>query len=232
MFFDRCADFIDTFAAKCRYQQNRRQPCGALGAHFQHGFQLRLNLRRAVSVGFVHHKNIGDFQNPRLESLNRITRLGRQQNNRRVSDFHNVELRLPDSDRLDQNSIHAERIKKFGHFACRAGNAAPITATSQTADKNAVIGRMILHPNAITQNSSAGKRTRRINGNDADFFIPTSVSGRESIHEGGFARSRRAGDADLHRPPTAFLHAGHDCHELGRAGFDLRNQAGKRQTVP
>jgi hypothetical protein len=68
--------------------------------------------------------------------------------------------------------------------------------------KDAFIQTERLHSNAIAENRAAGKRARRIDGNDADALALLAVEHRELIDERRLARARRTGDSD-HEPRRA-----------------------------
>src|SRR5436309_1556317 len=85
-----------------------------------------------------------------------------------------------------------------------------------------------LHAYAVAENSAARKRTRRINGDNADALVPLPVGERQLVNERGFASAGRACDAYDGCAPSAR----EDClHQLGgilRPIFNLRNCAGNR----
>ena len=70
----------------------------------------RMQLRRHRVIRFVHDEDVGDFEDARLEQLDRIAAARLQRDERRVREFGDLDLGLPDADRLDDDDVFAERV--------------------------------------------------------------------------------------------------------------------------
>ena len=126
---------------------------------------------RAVAVGLVHHEDVGDLEQARLHHLHRVARLGHQDDDDGVGEPHDVELGLPDADRLDEDDVHAERVEQAHHVARRARQAAVAAARGQAADEDAGVEEVGLHADAVAEHGAARERARRVDRDDADAAV-------------------------------------------------------------
>ena len=135
----------------------------------QHLDQLGLHALGAVAVGLVDDEHVGDLEQPRLHHLHRVARLGHQDDHDRVGEPHDVELGLPDADRLDEDVVHAEGVEQAHDVARRARQAAVrCRASTRLRMKTPGIEEVRLHADAIAEHGAAGERARRIDRDDAD----------------------------------------------------------------
>ena len=74
---------------------------------------------RALEVRFVDQKEIGGLDDPGLQSLDDVPRAGLEDENDQVGTAEDVELGLPDADRLDEDAVQAERVQDVGRVRCR-----------------------------------------------------------------------------------------------------------------
>ena len=134
----------------------------------QHLLELRLHALGAVAVGLVDHEDVGDLEQARLHHLHRVARLGHEHDHDRVGEPHDVELGLPDADRLDEDDVHAEGVEQPDDVARRARQAAVAAARREAPDEDARVEEVRLHADAIAEHGAAGERARRVDRDDAD----------------------------------------------------------------
>ncbi len=153
---------------------------------------------------------------------------------RTMSDFV-----LPDADGFDQNAVAAGGVEHGGDVRRRARQPTQRSARRHAADVNPRVREMILHADAVAQNRSAGVRTGRVHGDDADGLVVLAVVLGQLVDQRALAGSRRArqtenarmagvGEESLEqfRPAgAAILDGGDGAGEgAGVAGAKTRNQ--------
>ena len=81
-----------------------------------------------VAVGLVDHHEICELHDPALDALELVAPTGRHQHHEEVDHRGDVDLRLPDADRLHQHDVEARGLaqqhrltRATGHAAERAG---------------------------------------------------------------------------------------------------------------
>jgi hypothetical protein len=90
---------------------------------------------------------------------------------------------------------------------------------------------MRAHAQAIAEDGSAGKRTRRIDGNDADGLARFSDLGRQAIDERALAGARRSRHSDEVRAAGAAVDAANELGAGGNLVFDERDRTRDRAWI-
>ena len=93
---------------------------------------------------------------------------GHEDHDDRVGEPHDVELGLPDADRLDEHDVHAEGVEQPDDVARRARQAAVAAARGEAADEDARVEEVRLHADAVAEHGAARERARRVDRDDAD----------------------------------------------------------------
>jgi hypothetical protein len=75
-----------------------------------------------------------------------------------VGQCRDLDLGLPDADRFDQDDIASGRVEHPNGLRCGGGKAAQVAPGGHGADINALVHRVVLHPDPVTQQCAAGER--------------------------------------------------------------------------
>ena len=149
----------------------------------------------AFAIRFVHHENIRDLHHACLHHLHIVTHAGHQHDDRDVGGARDLDLILPDTDRLDRDDMLAGGIEHERGIRRRPRQPAQMAPRRHAANEHAGILRVRLHANAIAEHGAAAERARRIDGNDADGLAGLAPPRDQTIDERAFSRAGRAGDA-------------------------------------
>ena len=79
-----------------------------------------------------------------------------------------LDLGLPDADRLDQDDVAAGGVQHPQRLRRGAGQPAEVAARGHRADEHAGVGGVVLHAHAVAEQRAAGERRRRVDGQHAD----------------------------------------------------------------
>ena len=181
--------------------QNRRPPrAAAIALQREVRFHCAHETIGALAIRFVHDEDIGDLHDARLERLHFVAGAGDERHDRHVGRANDIDLVLPDADRLDDDEVLPRRVEDERGVAGGAREAAEVTARRHAADEHRFVGRMRLHPQSIAKHRAAAERTRRVDRNHTDgwFWIgrPPTEFRDQTIDQCALAGAGRAGDAD------------------------------------
>ena len=121
--------------------------------------QLEIAHRRvgAFAIGLVDREHVGALENPGLDRLHVVAHAGRHHDQRGVRGARDLELVLPDADRLDENDVGAPRVEHAHDVARRAREPAERAARRERSDEHPGIVDVALHADAIAENRAARK---------------------------------------------------------------------------
>ena len=174
----------------------RHVPVSVAPPDAERDLDLLAQLVGAGAVGLVDREDVGDLHDARLERLDAVARFGDEHEDGRVGHAGDVELRLADADRLDQDAVEAGGVEQVGHLARAGGEAAERAAAGHRADVDALVQRDGFHADAVAEQGAAGERAGRVHRDDADAKTGGAVGEDEALDQGGLAGARRAGDPD------------------------------------
>src|SRR5208282_2949110 len=100
------------------------------------------------------------------------------------------------ADGLDNDHVAAVSVEEFDDFALRAAQSSVASARCEAADVHAGVLVMVGHADAIAKYGAAGKRARRIDGEDGDFFAERAILRDQMVDERRFSGARRPGYPD------------------------------------
>jgi hypothetical protein len=210
--------------------QDRHLPRG-IGAKLQHGLQLRLHAHGAFAVGFVHHEDVRDLEQPGFHHLHRISGLRHQDDDDGLRELHDVELGLSDADGLDDDSILPEGVEEMGHLPGGAGEPAASATRAQAADEDGRVEGMILHANAVAEDGPAAERARGIDRHDPDALGARAELPDQAVDQRRLAGARRSGDAERVGVAEPRVDACHDRRHVSGFVLDPRHQLGEGDAV-
>lgn len=105
----------------------------------------------AGAVGLVHDQDVGDLEQTGLGGLNRVARTGIENDDGRIGDRGDLDLGLPDADRLQQDQAVAERAEQPDRRGHGGGEPAEVPAGGDRADQDAGVVDMRRHSDAVAQ---------------------------------------------------------------------------------
>jgi hypothetical protein len=203
-------------------------------------FDLLAQLISSRTICLVDHENVCDFHHAGLECLNAVPRLGNQRQHRGVGHPGYIELRLADTDRLDQDAIEAGGVEQITDLARGGGEPAERSAAGHGPDVYAFVQRDGFHPDAIAQECTTGKRAGRIDRHDRHLETGRAVVVDQTLYQGGLACAGWACNANATSPaeqpvnltekpleagPGVLNHRDRPGQCGGVAGHQLRDQA-------
>ena len=139
-----------------------------LPAEGLHVAQVAGHLLGAVTVGLVHHEDVGDLQDARLRGLDAVAHAGREQHQGGVGQLHDLDLGLADADGLDEHHVAADRVEHAQRLRRRRRQPAEVAAGGHRADEHSRIGRVLLHPDPVTEQRAPGERRGRVDRQHPD----------------------------------------------------------------
>ena len=136
---------------------------------------------------------------PHIHALHVVAQARYQHHDSHIREPHNINFVLTHTDGFDQQTslpagfYHGRDVRGGGRQSAKK-------ATSRhTANVESGIGVVALHPNAVAQDCSSGKRAGGIDGNDADSLLLGAIVAGQPIDERAFSRTRRPGHSNPQR---------------------------------
>ncbi len=197
----------------------------------QHRPQLRGGPLRARLVALVHHDEVGDLQQARLDRLDLVAHLGRLEDDRRIGRGRHLHLALARADGLDEDQVEPGRVEHRRRGRRRGRQPSGVSARRHRADEDVPILGIRLHPDAIAQQRPAGDRARRIDGDDRHGPTRPPDLRDQGRHERRFPGPRRPGDPDEMRPSGHRVEAPKGGLGDGGPVLDRGQETGQRQSV-
>ena len=124
---ERSEQFVEAGARQRADDDDARRPGAGAGApaqrqHLAHLARRLLGQRR---VALVDDQDVGDLQDAGLDRLHFVAESGRADDDVRVGDATDVNLGLPDADRLDDDDIEAGGVEHVDPFPRSCATARP-----------------------------------------------------------------------------------------------------------
>jgi hypothetical protein len=186
-----------------------------VGGEREHGLDLDDHAVDTLAVRLVHHEDVGDLHDPRLQCLDLVAEPGHEDHDAHVGRAHDLHLVLADPYRLHEHHVLAGGGEHGDDVPRGRGEAAEVPARSHRADEDAVVESVGLHTDAVAQDRAPAERRRRVDGHDANGApLGAEVRGH-AIDERRLARSRRPRHPDHERLPRVR-------EERGEEGGSLR----------
>ena len=131
-------------------------PAIALRRERLHGQQLLLEAVGAFAIGFIQHKNIGDFHQAGFDVLDFIAEAGDEDDDGAIGQLHDIHFVLPDANRFNKDGVFSSGVEKQSDIGGGASEATKETTRRHGADEDAFILRVALHADAVAENGAAG----------------------------------------------------------------------------
>ena len=112
------------------------------------------------------------------------------------------------------------------------GEAAQRAAGGETADKDARVFGMALHPDPVPQDGAPGEWRGRIDGKNADALLLLPEGGNERVDQGALSRPGSAGNADDMGAAGVGKNPLDGAPRLGDLILQVPDQAGSGSDVP
>ena len=137
-------------------QRVRVVGCGALGGGGQ------------IAVGLVHHHEVGELDDPPLHALQLVAGARPEQQHEQVDHARDRDLRLADTDRLDQHDVEARGLAQQQRLARAPRDATERSARRRRADERLGAPRQLLHAGLVAEDRAAAAGARRIDREHRD----------------------------------------------------------------
>ncbi len=196
-----------------------------------HGPHLFFHPVGAVAIALVDHENIGNLHDAGLDALHIVAHSGNQHNDGYVGQAHDIDFILADAHGLQQQPMLAAGLDHGGNIRRATGEAAQRASGRHAAHVKAGIGIVLLHPDAISQDGSAGVGAGGVDGNHSDGRLLRAIPASKPIDQRALTGARRAGHADAHRGAAIGKAAGKNLPRGRCVIFHQRNGPRQRAYV-
>ena len=119
--------------------------------------------------------------------------VGHQSQHDAVTDRRDLQLGLADADGLDHDDVTPVGIEQVNRLPGGRGQPTQVTARTHAADKDALVEGVPRHPDAVPEDSTAGKGAARVHGDHAHSFLAVTDHLDQRIGQGALAGAGRAG---------------------------------------
>ena len=219
-----------TSAGRGGRAQHRRAPA-LRRRHVQHALEVAGRVVGAGPVGLVDHEHVGDLHEAGLAGLHGIAPPGGDHDHGRVGLGHDVDLHLPDPDRLEDHP----GIAGGGEDPHRLGGgdrqSPDVTPRGHGPDEHAVVERVLAHAHPVSEQGAPGERGGRVDRQHGDRVAPLSHRLEQRAGQGRLAGAGRTGDPDGGGVDARPVGGPTDLAGLVAAALDDRDQAGQGAAV-
>jgi hypothetical protein len=122
-------------------------------------------------VGLVDDDDVGDLHDPGLQRLNAVSPAGHQHEQDRVGVVDDVDLGLPDADRLQEDVVAAGGVHQQRGLETCLAEAAQRTPVGHRADEHAGIEEVLGQPDAVAEQRALCERRRGIDRQHRDAAV-------------------------------------------------------------
>ena len=124
----------------------------------EHPLQVADGRFHAAAIGLVDDEHIADLEQAGLARLDRVAPTRRDDDDRRVRGPCDGNLHLTDADGLDEDPRVAGGVEHAHRVRRRTREPAELAARRHRAHEHAVVGVVVLHADAVTEDRAAGER--------------------------------------------------------------------------
>jgi len=112
---DRAGNDVDLHSAMDGVRARLAHRHHRLAAEGDHQLEIAHRRVRTIAVGLVHGEDVGGLEDARLDRLHLVAHARRHHHQRGVRGARDLELVLPDPDRLDDHHVAAVRVEHAHH---------------------------------------------------------------------------------------------------------------------
>ena len=195
-----------------------------------------LGRSRALAVSLVDDQRIGQFHDSALDPLQLVARIRQHQHEEEVHHARDLVLRLPHTDRLDEDHVKSGRFAQQHGFARLVCHTAKRALRGRGPDEGSRVTRQRLHARLVAEDAAAGNRRAGVNGQHRNALAAVDEMHAEGFDECGLADPGNT--ADAHARAVAgmrqnALQKGLGARNVGRERtLDQRYRLGERPAVP
>ena len=153
----RCG-FVDSRVFFRRRLEHRGTP-SLLGAQVQHDADIRHHFVRPFPIRFVHQEDVRNLHDSGLHDLHVVSHAGDQDQADRVGDLDDVDLRLADPHRLDEDDVLAAGVQNQSRLMGCPADSPQGAPGAHAADEHVRVQGVVLHAQPISQDGPPGKGT-------------------------------------------------------------------------
>ena len=183
---------------------------------------------RSGEVGLVDHEDVGDLEDPGLDDLDGVSARRRRDHDGGVRGLHDLQLRLADTDGLEQGSIAPGGIDEPDRLPSRRRQATQVPAGGHAPDEDPGVERVTHHPDAIAEDRATGEGARGIDGDHPDLVSSGPPALDDLIAERALAAPRGAGDPDHSGLPASLPDLTEEVRDARIAILDHPDRASQR----
>ncbi|MNY03241.1 hypothetical protein D3C86_1358530 [compost metagenome] len=205
-------------------------PAGAR-LHLEHAEDLGGGLAGTGDVGLVDHEEVRDLHDPRLDGLNAVAQVGRQDEHRAIGCLGDRHLALADPHGLDDHHVAAVSVQDLGRGLGGERDTAELAAAAHAADEDPRIARVALHADAIAEDGPAREGAGRIDRDDPDLEPVPSDGSDQEVGQRALAGPGRPGDAHEEGVAGRGVQLGEGLLGLGRLVLDEGDEAGRGAAI-
>src|SRR5437660_10324437 len=191
---DRLPELLDAFLA-CRHGGDDGRLPAPPGRQAEHRPQLCDHARVAVDVRLVDDEDVRDLEDAGLDHLHAVAEVWGQDDDRGVGGRRDLELRLTDTDRLEDHLIETERAEKPDCLARGQRQTPEVAARAHAAYEHFRIEGVALHANAVAQDRAARKGRVGVGRQDRDRPFLLTQQRHHGIDQRRLAGARCAREA-------------------------------------
>ena len=222
----QCRDAVT--GRRGRQHHRRRLALDAAAGRREHRAELARGAIGSGPVGLVDDDEVRDLEQPGLDRLHLVPHLGHLDDDRGLGEARDLDLRLPGTDRLDEDGVVAGGVERRRGDPGRCGEPAELSARGHRAHEDVGVRGVVHHPDPVTEDRAAGVRRRRVDGQDADPASALPPLPDQRADERRLAAARRPGDADDVRPLARREELRQQLADGRVAALDPRQQPGER----
>ena len=148
-------------------------------------------------VGLVDYHDVSHLHHAAFHTLQLVARSSQHDQQEEVHHVVNCNLRLADSDSLNEDGFVSSRLTEQHRFAGTLRNATKRSASWSGADKGHVARSKSVHAGLVAQDASARKLAAGIDGEHGDLLpMLSNQVGAEHLDHTALACTGNARDAD------------------------------------
>ena len=187
-------DVVDTDTVRRAGLEHRWPPVvGAVLVEPKHCLDLGNSAVGTLVVRLVHDEQIGDLHDARLERLHTVSGPRHRHHDRHVGGTRDLDLRLADTDRLDDDHVEPAGVQDHRRVTGGARHTAQLAPRRHTPHKYTGVAGMRLHPHPVAEQRATAERAGRIHRQHTHGATTRTQHGDDPVDQGTLPDTRWAG---------------------------------------